>query len=206
MQITVFGASGKVGTLVVEQALKRGYTVVAFVHRRNPFSPTMQLMVRKGDIHNDADVIAALRGSDAVVSCLGSWGTRQRDILSCAMRAIIPVMTERGVARIVTLTGVGVQVNPTALHKQALRLLAPTPAGKVFADAETHVRMLARSGLDWTTICSPVMNNSGGPEYRLSRKAGLAAGTVSRISVATALLDQITATDYLRQAPTIHRK
>jgi len=206
MRITVFGASGKVGSLVVEEALRRGYTVVAFVHSHNLFSPSGRLIIQKGDIYNAEDVANTLRGSDAVVSCLGSWGTPKRNVLASAMGNIIPAMREQKISRIVTLTGIGVQQNPGVLHRSLLRLLGPLPAGKVFRDAEAHLQMLAQSGLSWTAICSPVMNNIGGADYTLSLRMGFLLATVSRVSVAAALLDQIELNGYTGKAPTIHRK
>src|SRR4051812_42365964 len=100
MQVTVFGASGKVGRLVVAEALQRGYSVKAFVHSRNPFEDSPKLKVVKGDVYDSDDVAKALRGSDAVISCLGSWGSKRRDVLSSAMRMIIPAMTEQKIGRI----------------------------------------------------------------------------------------------------------
>ena len=206
MQITVFGASGKVGSLVVEQALKRGYTVVAFVHSHDLFSPSGKLIIQKGDVYDAQDVARALRGSDAVISCLSSWGTPKRNVLSSAMQNIIPAMHEQKISRIVTLTGVGLQSNPSRLYEWALRALGPLPAGKVFRDADAHVRYLVASGLEWTTICSPIMNGIGGPGYRLSLHTGFPAATIARASVAAALLDQLDSGEFAHQTPTIHRK
>jgi putative NADH-flavin reductase len=205
MQITIFGASGKVGSLVVEEALRRGHTVVAFVHSRSTFNPSGSLIIRKGDVYNAADVVAAIQGSDAVISCLGSWGTKGRDVLSRFTANVIPAMLSQNMSRIVTLTGVGVQIHPSKLHIHLLNLIRPLPFGKVFYDAENHIRMLLGSSLKWTSVCSPVMNNFGGAGYRLSQRTGNPLGTINRKAVATALLDQLEATEFISQTPVIHR-
>jgi putative NADH-flavin reductase len=205
MQVTIFGASGKVGSLVVKDALRRGYDVVAFVHSHNPFLSSGQLTVVKGDIYNANDVAEVVRGSGAVISCLGSWGTPQHNVLSSAMERIIPAMTEQRVKRLVTLTGIGVREHPGWLVRTTLRLVSGLPVGKVFLDAQKHLQLLGQSSLDWTVICSPVMNNMGGDEYHLSLRTGLPLVTVSRTSVAAGLLDQIEATDYVCKTPVIHR-
>jgi putative NADH-flavin reductase len=205
MQITVFGASGKVGSLVVEEALRRGYTVVAFVHSRNLFSPSGRLIVRKGDVYNTADVASAVQGSDAVVSCLSSWGTKGRDVLSRFVSAATAALVNQNSVRLVTLTGVGVEQNPGLVHAKLLRMMGIFPFGKVFADAEHHIWLLGQSKLNWTAVCSPVMNNLGGPNYTLSLRIGNPLATISRRAVAAALLDQIESTEYVRQTPVIHR-
>jgi putative NADH-flavin reductase len=210
MQITVFGASGKVGHLVVEEAHRRGHTVVAFIHNRNLFVPNNRLIIVKGDIHNAADVEKALNNSEAAISCLGSWGTKSHDVVSTAVRALIPAMEQQGIKRIITLTGAGAKLNldkPAGPgHRLFMSLISPLPAGKVFRDGEEHMRLLAASGLDWTIIRSPVMNNIGGAGYTLSTKVGSPLATVSRQSVATAILDQLENTDTIHAAPIIHRR
>jgi len=208
MQITVFGASGKVGSRVVEEALRRGYDVVAFVHSHNLFSPTGKLVVVQGDIYSASDVAKALKGSSAVLSCLGSWGTPKKNVLTTAMHAILPAMREQQIERIVTLTGSGAadpHARPGVVHRLLLRLLAPFPAGKVFRDGEEHLRLLAMSELEWTSLRSPVMNNLGS-SYALNLKPAKPWETIGRDSVAAAMLDQLETATYVGQAPIIHRK
>ncbi len=209
MQITVFGASGKVGSLVVESALRRGYTVVAFVHRTNLFSPSGELIVVRGDVYNKNDVASALRGSDAVISCLGSWGTPKKDVLTVAMRAIIPAMEASGMPRIITLTGSGAKApgeHETSSHRLVMVLVKPFPAHKVFLDGERHMELLAASGLSWTTVRSPVMTSFGREGYRLDLKTQSPLATAHRTAVANALLDQLDSTEFLCHAPFIHRR
>ena len=208
MQITVFGASGKVGGRVVELALERGYTVIAFVHSHDPFVGTPNLIVKKGNIYRGEDIEDAIKGSEAVVSCLGSWGTKKRNVLTSAMKNIIPTMQNQKIARIVTLTGSGANApdhKAGVIYKLMMKLLAPFPAGKVFSDGEQHMRLLAETDLQWTTLRSPVMNNFGKKDYRLSLKAGLPLATINREAVATAMLDELEKADFAQQAPIIHR-
>lgn len=78
MKVVVFGASGKVGKIVVANLLNDGYHVRAFVHSSNPFEDHAKLETIKGDIYAIKDVEAAVRGVDVVVSTLGSWGTKKK--------------------------------------------------------------------------------------------------------------------------------
>lgn len=208
MRITVFGASGRVGSRVVELALRRGYLVSAFVHHHDLFVPSNNMLVIKGDVYTASEVATALRGSEAVISCVSSWGTPKKDVLTSAMQAIIPAMEAAKISRLVTLTGSGAAMSeeqPSVSHRMLAGLLAPTSVGKVFRDAETHLHLLAISSLDWTTIRSPIMNNLGSSTYRLSLEPNSALSTISRNGVATALLDQLESDKFLGQAPFIHR-
>jgi putative NADH-flavin reductase len=212
MQITVFGASGKVGRLVVHGALARGYKVVAFVHSHDPFEKTDKLKVVKGDIYRGQDVAKALKGSRVVVSCLGSWGRKtasgNRNVLTSAMLEILPAMKTQKIERIVTLTGSGAlapNATPSRAHRWFMRLTAPFPAGKVFKDGETHMKLLQGSGLAWTTVRSPLMNNKNNAKYKLNGGNGNHYQTISRQAVASAIVDQLESLKWLHKAPVISR-
>jgi putative NADH-flavin reductase len=212
MTIIVFGASGKVGRRVVAEALQRGITVRAFVHSQNPFDDEPNLEVTKGDIYRGEDVAQVLKGTDAVVSCLGSWGQKtahgNRNVSTAAMQAIIPAMQAQKITRIVTLTGSGAvapNVKRHAHYRLFMWLISPLPVGKVFADGEQHMRLLAASNLDWTTIRSPIMNNMDGIGYRLMMRELNHFRTISREAVAKCMLDQLESHEWLRRAPVIRR-
>jgi len=196
-----------VGRLVVDEALGRGYTVIAMVHNHDPFGERAGLKVVKGDIYDAQSVTAVLSNSKAVIICLGSWGQKRRDVMTSAMRAIIPAMKAHGIRRIVTLTGSGAvapDVKPNAIRRFGLKLLSLFPIGKIFRDGEDHMRLLAKSSLDWTTLRSPVMRDSGNTKYNLSMKVGNHLRTINRRTVAIALVDQLDTTGFIGQAPIIH--
>lgn len=206
MTITVFGASGKVGRLVVEQLLAAGHTVTVFVHSNSPFEISERLRIVKGDVHNAPFVEAAVRGSEAVISTLGSWGTPTKDIVSTATGAIIPAMLQTGAKRLITLTGSGawtpgdkISIANRVQHA-AFRLLA----GKIIRDAEDHLRLLADSQLDWTCLRSPVMKQGAPTAYELNKAMPKPWETISRATVAKAIVDQLYDQSYLRSAPHLH--
>lgn len=78
MQITIFGASGKTGRLVVQQALSRGYQVVAYVRDATKLSFTdANLKIIQGQL-DDLDMVKqAVAGSQAVLSALGPIGKKR---------------------------------------------------------------------------------------------------------------------------------
>lgn len=89
--IAVFGANGRVGSLVVSELLTRGYGVRAFVHGE-PRERLTGVTYIQGDVADAAKVAEALTGADAVISALGSWGTPSKDILRTAMKTIVPLL------------------------------------------------------------------------------------------------------------------
>ncbi|MEO6513333.1 MAG: NAD(P)-binding oxidoreductase [Candidatus Saccharimonadales bacterium] len=207
MQITVFGANGKVGRLVVRKLLDEGHDVIAFIHRHSNLSEHPGLTLVRGDIHDGHDVGQALQGSNAVISTLGSWHTREKNILSSAVERLVPAMRTAGISRIISVTGAGAftaQDTPN-LFDTTQHVLLNTIAPKVLRDGEEHIRLLAESGLDWTVVRSPVMNESGGSAYQLGDHFPLPWQTIRRQAVVDCLVAQLNDTSRYGEAPFITR-
>lgn len=207
MLITIFGANGKVGRLVVAEALSRGHTVRAFCRSQPRFVAHPALTIVRGDIHDASAVETALRGSDAVISTLGSWGTPTKDILTTGIRNIIAAMQSANVRRIVSLTGADARApgdSLSLLHNlshAAIQLFAK----KILVDGEQHIYILAASKLEWTVIRSPVMVGlSHSSHYALSDSRPLPWQTVSRRAVAASMVDAIDNKSHYRSAPFVH--
>ena len=207
MIVTIFGASGKVGRLVVEEALARGHSVRAFVHRTNNFADHPRLSITQGDVHNPQSVIQAVQGSEAVISTLGSWGSPAKDVVSAAMRTIIPAMESSGVERIISLTGSDAYdtTDEMTLGRRGSHLFAKIVAGKILADGEEHIRLLRASKLDWTVLRAPVMTDGARIFYKLSLRPVSFWTAVPRRAVAKAILDQLDGAGYSLASPFIHR-
>jgi putative NADH-flavin reductase len=208
MKIVVFGASGKVGRLVVKGLLEEGHTVTVFIHKKSPFKASRKLIIVKGDIHNRAHVYRAVKKNSIVVSTLGSWGNKDRDIVSSGTKNFISTMNQEGIKRIVTLTGSDAIVSNdkfTFMQRITRPLILTSPAKKILADAERHLALLENSDLDWTTLRSPVMTRGDEDEYKLTDKRPSVFSNVSRKSVAKAMISLIDDEDYIGKAPYIAR-
>lgn len=209
MQITVFGASGKVGHLVVIEALKRGHKVVGFVHSSSNLPKEKNLQIVNGDVYNPEAVVEAIKGSNAVISALGSWGTPGKDILIAGMTNIIPAMKKNKVSRVVSLTGHGANAPGDkfdVLHtisRWMLVVLAP----KILHDGEKHIEQLAETDLDWTVVRSSLMEEHGNPrKFTITSKRPLPLAIIHRKAVASCLVDLAETKQYNKQAPFILRK
>jgi uncharacterized protein len=203
--VAVFGANGRVGSLVVERLVSKGYTVRAFVHGAPKVTlPTVTYI--QGDVADKAQVAEALAGADAVISALGSWGTKDKNVLSTAMERIIPTMQRLGISRIVSLTGVDAQVpEKHSLVSRLSHFAFSIVAKKIIQDGEAHIALLAASALSWTVVRSPVMNKKGNGAYALNETYPMPWQSVHRHAVAQAMVDQLEAANFHRKAPYIHR-
>lgn len=206
-QITVFGANGHVGRLVVAELVNRGYEVVAFVHNQSNFVETSRLRVFEGDIYNSQDVKLALEGSTAVISALGSWGAPMKNILTVGMKYIIPAMKSHGIMTIISLTGADARAKGDELgliHRLTRPILAVV-MGKIMADAEQHIQLLEKSDRDWTVIRSPIMNgrNPRHDRYKLDVRRPFPWQTVPYRLVALSMVNSLQDRTWNKEAPFI---
>lgn len=209
MRITVFGASGKVGQLLVGMLLEAGYDVIAFTHSSDPFGAHPQLRVLKGDVHDTAAVKQAVSGSEVVISALGSWGAPSKDIVSAGTANMIDAMQATSARRIITLTGHDARAKGDRLgilHRLSHAAIGLTPAKKILADGERHIKLLQQSNLNWTVIRSPIMNDRGSAEnYLLTNRRPSPWATVNQRSVALAMLSIVQDDAFRCSAPFILR-
>ena len=207
MNVTVLGANGRVGSLVVDMLLEDGHHVTGYVHKNRNQSQHENLRYVEGDVHSEASVAEAIRGSQAVISTLGSWGTPTKDIVSTGIKALIATVHDDMNLRVVTLTGADSRASGDRLGvlHNTVHWVASKLAGKILFDGEQHIAALEASSLNWTVVRSPVMNNNADDAYTLSSKRPLPWQTISRRAVARCLVDQIDDVTWQRQAPFIHR-
>jgi putative NADH-flavin reductase len=106
VRMVVFGASGGVGSHAVAAAVAQGLEVVA-VARSRPAAPAEVESVGM-DVRDAAAVRSVLRGSDAVLWCIGVTKRSGPDVGRSAMPHVVAAAQEHGVERLVSVSGAGV--------------------------------------------------------------------------------------------------
>jgi uncharacterized protein YbjT (DUF2867 family) len=98
MEIAVFGATGRTGHPVCEQALERGHEIV--VHARSPERVPFandRVTIVEGNAYTGDGVPEAVDGVDAVVSVLGQSSDSPDDLLTVAGEHVTDAMDSAGV-------------------------------------------------------------------------------------------------------------
>ncbi len=207
MKLAIFGATGRTGKPLVEQALQAGYEVTALARTPSKLGiSNPKLTIIQGDVLNKADVEKTVQGADTVISVLGHSKDTPRTMLTESTNYMLAAMEKFGVKRIIILTGAGVDdahdkpklVNH--LIKGALKMIS----GDVLKDSVQMVEELKKSNTDWTVVRVPrLMDGPHTGKYRVGW-VGINTGTqIVRPDVADFLLKQVKDTTYLRQAPMI---
>jgi len=157
MRLTVFGATGRVGNILVHSALEQGHEVTAYV--RDPARLKQKhgrLFVRKGSLEDTAAVADAVRGTEVVVSALGARDvTHTVTVVTTATRTITAAMKAEGVQRLVVVGAAGLLPHPSGGLTGEHGL--PPFLRHAFEDHRNALQVLQESGLDWVVVCPPVM-------------------------------------------------
>lgn len=207
MQITVFGATGRTGIPLVEQALAAGHDVTAFV--RDPAKLDVEhdrLTVVVGDAYTGENVTEAVAGADAVCSVLGQTSSGPDDLQTVAGRHVLDAMADAGVERFVTLTGAGVREDDeqVTLGGKAMGLALKLFAGEVLADARQHVADVRESDRRWTVVRAPRLTEGDHTgEYRHGTLSLGMSAKIARADVADFVLRLVEEGDYLHEMPLV---
>jgi putative NADH-flavin reductase len=114
MKIATFGASGRIGSRIVNEALNRGHDVTAIV--RHPENYTLlhpHLKVAKGDIFKTQDVEAAVFDHDAVVCAYNYTHGAMPSTLYEIAEPLLNGLKQARVRRLIIVGGAGsLEVSP----------------------------------------------------------------------------------------------
>ena len=207
MELAVFGASGRTGRLLVQQALDAGHDVIALVRTPATFPLKHErLTIVQGDAMNAADVDEVVQGADAVLSTLGQSKNSPKDLQTVATKNIVAAMEKYGISRIVSLTGAGVDApqDKPKLINHVIKVALKTMQGAVLADAEQHAKVLQNSNLDWVIVRGPMLTEgSYTGKYRVGWVGINTSARISRADVADFMLKQVTDNSYVHKAPMV---
>lgn len=145
MKVALLGVSGRVGSRLLTELLRRGHTVTGIARDVTSVAPQPGLELRAGEATNTKGLASLIAGHDAVISA-----TR---FVSSDPKVLIAANKQSGVARLLVVGGAGsLEVAlgimlvdapdfPEAYKAEAL-------AGRTFLE----VLRLERD-LDWTVLC-----------------------------------------------------
>ncbi|MFX3634480.1 MAG: NAD(P)-dependent oxidoreductase [Candidatus Pristimantibacillus sp.] len=190
MKLIVFGASGGVGRQVVRQALEAGHQVTAYVRDPNLLSINhSSLKVIQGDALHLGYVKEAIKGQDAVISCIGSRGMGKTTLMSDVMLNVLDGMREHGVTNIAYVASAGIHRE----LKGVIGYIISYVLRHVLADHRRAYERMRDSELRWT-VARPLQLTDGGFTgiYREAESSVPTSGQkISRADVAHFLLKAV---------------
>jgi len=158
MRIAIFGASGRTGRQLVEQAVAEGHQVTAIVRNPDGLAPALHGAVRlvQADVMDPDAIAPALADADTVVSALSGPGRAASSVWSESTRSIVRAMREASVQRYIAITG---SMLDTTGDGPFFRYIGKPIARRVLKGSANDMRhaeqLIHESGLDWTIIRVP---------------------------------------------------
>jgi putative NADH-flavin reductase len=209
LTLALLGATGMVGSHVLEEALARGYALRVLARSPDKLSRYAdQIEIVAGDARDPVALGQLLDGADVVISAIGpvrADGAAARSLSTTVAGQMVRLMPEAGVSRYIVVSGGAVEApgDQRDLLGWTVRTLARIAYQPTVLDKQGEYAVLAESALDWTLVRCPVIDEE---PYRYPALLRLDTPPAFRVRVgelSAFLLDQARSTEYLQRAPFI---
>ncbi len=214
LDIVVFGATGSIGSLIVDEALARGHRVTAV--SRRPESVTREhprLDVAKGDLLDPESVASIVAGRDVVVNSvrgvIGDSGAPDSALqFMAAERLVDALYAIKDAPRLIHIGGAGsLEVKPGVLLADRLPNFILPKKFKIEVRGQILALEFYRKVDDvrWTYVTPPKWFTNGprtgefriGGDQKLTDERG--RSRLSRADFAVAVVDEIEAAAHIRE-------
>lgn len=217
MKLTIFGASGGVGRLLLDQALAKGHDVTAVARDPAKLAGRPVRVVRAADLATSdvASLLPAVEGADAVLSALGPPNNAAAGIASRGTKTILAAMQTACTRRLILVSAAPVGTTPSPGRPNPPRhdpgdgpllryLVYPIVKAALrpqYLDLAVMEDAVRHSGLDWTVL-RPVQltDKPGTGAYRTAVGQNVRGGRyVARADVAHAMLAVLDRPETIKQ-------
>ncbi|AMO98089.1 NAD dependent epimerase/dehydratase family protein [Collimonas arenae] len=201
MKIAIIGITGRAGSRIAAEALRRGHTVTGIARSVEQTTAPVGVQLLQGDATQPEQLAELIRGQDAVVSAA------QFRVLKAA--PLLQAVKSAGVKRLLVVGGAAsLEVAPGAILLDSPNFPAEYKVeavpGKQFLDD-----LRAETTVDWTFLSPPALFAPGertgkfriGQNQLLSDEQG--QSQISMEDYAIALLDEIEQPKHVRQRFTV---
>jgi putative NADH-flavin reductase len=196
MKIALIGATGNVGSRILDEALRRGHEVTAIARDISKLAQRPKLRPVAGDVADATALAKSLAGHDVVISSVRFLTPHLGNVVTATKAAGVPRLAVVGGAGSLEVAP-GVALLDTPNFPAAYK--AEATAGRDFL-----VALRRETTLDWTFLSPSAFFHAGERtgKFRLGTDELLTAGdgksSISYEDYATALLDEIEAPKHPR--------
>ena len=204
MKIVIFGASGKTGALLTDQALSKGHTVTAFVRRQGSIlqqHPNLNVVV--GDLTDINILKQVISGSDAVLSTLGGGSlTRHSTEIMDGISRIVSLMEQEKAGRFIYLSSIGAGESRNFMAPLIRFLVVNVLLRVPLADHTINEQRISESSLNWTVVRPGGLTDgplTGKLSYGNETISLKGSPKISRANVAAFMLQQLGDTTFVKK-------
>jgi len=199
MRITVFGATGGTGRLVVRDALAAGHAVTALVRDPAALGPVAdQVTVVPGDARDAAAVARAVAGAQGVISAIGSHTLGRSTVITDCMATIVAALPADTRLLAVSTVGAGGTGGQMPL---AVRAVIGVVLRNAIADHDGQEAAIIGSDLDWTIArCVGLTDDPPAGQVHEVTAGRVGGSRIARADVAAWLVANLAQGTWSRQA------
>lgn len=206
MNIVIFGASGSLGKIILQQAIDQGLLVTAFTRKAENLASfkAYNLQVVEGDVLSKADVAKVIQGKDAVICALGDGAKGQ--VRAVGTAHIIQGMNQHGCKRLICQTTLGMGETWNNLNFFWKRIMFGWLLKKAWEDHRMQEDYVFDSHLDYTIVRpSAFAKGPAGRQFRVnfSPSEKNLKLKIPRADVAEFMLKQLHSREFIRKAVSI---
>lgn len=208
MNITIFGATGKIGQALLKEALNREHDVTAVVRDVSRLQMEHErLHPVIGDLLDPDSVAEHCKGREAVISAYGPQAGDEEEMLEAA-RSLVEGVRRSGAKRLLVVGGAG-----SLITDDGVRLMdTPTFPEELYFLAKAHADaygIYSGSDLDWTYLSPAAVLEEGprsgnfriGIDRLITDEAGSSRITIA--DLAAALVDELEDPYFVRSRFTV---
>ncbi len=156
MNVAILGATGTIGSAVLERALAAGHGVRALARDPSRVSASPGLTVVTGDARDPDSVMRVIEGADAVIALVGPRRNTPDAVtlLEAVAENVVRAMRAQHLTRLVFVAGAGVAMpgERRTVAQRVASALVRRLARWVVEAKERETAIYRESGLDWTAV------------------------------------------------------
>ena len=151
MKVALCGATGRAGSRILDELLRRGHEVLAIVREEGSLAPRQGVTTAVDDLASPERTATVIRGTDALISAYGPPPNDPEELARVTKR-LTEAVALSGVPRFLMVGGAGsLEVAPGVTLLKSGNL---PEAWVGLATAHSHaLETLRASAIDWTSLC-----------------------------------------------------
>jgi putative NADH-flavin reductase len=213
--ILILGSTGRTGKWLLDEALKRGYSVNVLVRNKSKILSHTQLRIFEGNPSNKNNLAEAVEGCEIVLSALNisrnsdfPWAKLRasESFLSQTMQNLIEIGASGKLKKVIFTSAWGVNETKKDIPWWFRWLIDNSNIGVAYQDHERQEKLLDNTLLNYTAVRPVGLTNSLATQkvrVTLENNTPIPNLTISRLTTAKFMLDCLEQNLYNRQKPII---
>jgi putative NADH-flavin reductase len=207
MKLVIFGATGRTGIPLVNQALEKGHKVTVLVRNKSKLKISHKnLTVVEGDVLDYESIEKVIVGQDAVLSVIGHTKGAPKNLLTKAATNLVKAMETHNVKRTISLTGAGVEVEKDvkqSIISHLIHIALKFFAKELLLDSINQKNVIVKTELDWTIVRGPRLLEGEKTQQYQTGYFKFKKPMINRADVAHFMLEELEKNQYVKEYPLI---